>query len=57
MVEVSKGEAQTRLNKWSDEFLEEKGKAGREKRKVERKKAKKEKKKKKNYFEVDDGDL
>ena len=40
-----------------DEFLEEKGKAGREKRKVERKKAKKEKKKKKNYFEVDDGDL
>ena len=40
----------------SDEFLEEKGKAGREKRKTERKKAKREKKKKKNYFEVDDGD-
>ena len=40
----------------SDEFLEEKGKAGREKRKTERKKAKREKKRKKNYFEVDDGD-
>ena len=39
-----------------DEFLEEKGKAGREKKKIEREKAKKEKKKKKNYFEVDDGD-
>jgi len=39
-----------------DEFIEEKGKEGREKKKVEREKAKKEKKKKKNYFNVNDGD-
>jgi len=38
----------------SDEFLEEKGKAGREIKKVEREKAKREKRKKKDYFEVDD---
>ena len=38
----------------SDEFLEEKGKAGREIKKVEKEKAKREKRKKKDYFEVDD---
>jgi len=38
----------------SDEFLEEKGKAGREIKKVEREKAKREKRKKKDYFKVDD---
>ena len=38
----------------SDEFLEEKGKAGREIKKVEREKTKREKRKKKDYFEVDD---
>tara|TARA_B100000795_G_scaffold104061_1_gene76743 strand:- start:13266 stop:14267 length:1002 start_codon:yes stop_codon:yes gene_type:complete len=39
-----------------DEYLEDKGKPGREKKKAKRDKAKKEKKKKKNYFEVDEGD-
>ena len=38
----------------NDEFLEEKGKAGREIKKVKREKAKREKRKKKDYFEVDD---